>query len=370
MAVIIYIDRKRFVFKTPLTIPLLLFFFWSVLSVLWSLNVKNTVHDIGSHLLNHIIVFFILINLFNTRQRFKWLLWIVVFSALAFSAASLSYYYLIMGMPLGGRLGHIYQSINWSTELPSNFIGSLTIFAMLICINYFFQEDCPYRRIAALISSAVLCIVTILTWSRGSLIVLAIAITLILWPKMKKVNLISLIGLSLIIVIFFTPFKERMGRSSFVERLKINYVTAEVIKDHPVLGIGFGMKTFTDDLHLGKYTSNLAGNHKPVEILTPHNLLLDITVRLGLVGLSFFLSIIYALGRLCEEVIKNASDNFVKQWSRCMAISAVCYMTLGLSEPLFLFSASATIFYIILAAIVILSRLGNKDYPTQSYSAG
>ncbi len=89
MAVILIVLRTfPVVVKTPLTYPFLLFFLWSCLSLVWALNFENTLNDVRAHLLNHLILFFLIINFFNSKNRLHGLALIVVASAVCFSMVS------------------------------------------------------------------------------------------------------------------------------------------------------------------------------------------------------------------------------------------------------------------------------------------
>ncbi|MCX5847496.1 MAG: O-antigen ligase family protein [Deltaproteobacteria bacterium] len=318
---------------------------------------ENTIHDVRGHLLNHIILYFLLINSFNSKKRLTSLAWIIVISATTFSITGMFYYYTIMDNPIETiRFGHLlFDSVNVSTELPVNFIGTLTIFAILICLNFFFQESRFDRRVTIITCTIPLLVATLLTQSKGSFVSLVIASTILLLLKAKKIALFFLIAMVLIGI--FTPLKTE----SLKQRLAINYVTYEVIKDHPILGIGFGMQTFINNIDKESYMNRVPEKYRPEEIYTPHNLLLDITVRLGLIGLILFFSIIFVFGKMCRETIRKTRDDDIKEWGRFTVISFVAYFTIGMAEPVFLFSASATVFYIILAIITILWRLNQEE---------
>ena len=66
---VILISLRTFpvVVKTPLTVPFLLFLLWAALSLIWALNFENTLIDVRAHLLNHLILFFLIINFFMRK---------------------------------------------------------------------------------------------------------------------------------------------------------------------------------------------------------------------------------------------------------------------------------------------------------------
>jgi len=352
----------KLIIKTPLTYPFLIFFIWSCLSLVWALNFENSVSDVRGHMINYLILFFLIINFFNSKKRFNILAWIVVLSAVVFSIIGMVYYYIIMDNAFFAvRLGHILpNNINASTELPVNMIGTLTITALMLCLFFFFREVNFWKKIAIAGCAVIIVAATVLTQSRGAIIALVTVTIIILFMKNKKLIPVFLIGLSLIVII--SPWKkDRMEIKSFVERLKINYITINVIKDHPLLGIGFGMKTFSDDPNIKDYAKHkVSAQYKPEDIYSPHNWLLDITVRLGLIGLALFMGIIFTFLRMCRQIIKYAKDDTIRQGGIYVTVAFISYFIIGLMEPVFLFSASAIIFYVILAMITILWLL-NKS---------
>ena len=359
--ILVFSKRSTFIFKTPLTLPLMFFLLWATLSVFWSLNMENSIHDVRAHLLNHIILYFLLINSFSSRKGLATLAWIVVISATIFSVAGMFYFYIILDNPIGNRFGYLsIGNINVFPELPVNFIGTVTVFAILICLHFLFQERPLYSRAAIITCLLLLFAATILTRSRGTFIALVFAVTIQLLFKKKKIVsfyfLLALVG-----IVMLTPLKNRLELGALKQRLKINYVTYQVIKDYPITGIGFGMQTFINDIDEASYINIIPKKKRPENILTPHNLLLDITVRLGLIGLISFLSIIFVFGKMCWETIRHVKDDDIRAWASCIVISFIAYFTIGLVEPVFLFKASASIFYIILAMITILWRLNQGD---------
>jgi O-antigen ligase len=347
----------------------MLFLIWAILSISWALNIENSLHDVRGHLANHIILFFLLINFFNSRKRLAILLWAVVISAAAFSLVGMVYYYLIMGDSIHAtRFGFLLSnSVNWSTELPVNFIGTITVFAIIVCMHLSYQEFRLYRHVAIITCMIPTLIATILTQCRGTFVALIIAIIIQLFIKAKKILLLFMLAIAVILMWF--PSQDRMIANSFKERLKINYFTYEVIKDYPLTGIGFGMQTFVNDVDKNLYMKRLPEKYRPELVYTPHNLLLDITVRLGLIGLILFLYIIFAFGKMCWKTMKYARDEDIKSYAECMAISFIAYFTIGVAEPVFLFSASAIVFYVILAIMTILWHL-NKNEDTLPFCSG
>jgi O-antigen ligase len=227
LAVVLFLivfKRIDFTFNTPLAFPLVLFLIWAILSIFWALNIENSLHDVWGHLANHIILFFLLINFFNSRKRLTILSWTVVISAAAFSLVGMFYYYVIIGDSIHAtRFGFLLSnSVNWSTELPVNFIGTITVFAIIICLHLSYQEFRLYRHVAIITCMIPTLIATILTQCRGTFVALIIAIIIQLFVKAKNVLLLFILAIA-VILMFFPLQQSRMIADSFKERMKINY---------------------------------------------------------------------------------------------------------------------------------------------------
>lgn len=349
-----------FFLKTPLTYPLIIFFLWSLLSILWAIDVDNTINDVRGHLLNHIIFFFLMINFYSSRKRLDSLAWIIVSSAAFFSLLGLIYYYIIMDNPVKSiRFGFLMSDAkNVSTELPVNFIGTLNIPGIFFCLYLFNQSSYLYRRIAIVLCAVPTVVGMLLTQSRGTLAAFVFSVIALLVLSKKKLMPV-LVLITMTILILLSPATERLEASSLVERIKMNMVACEVLKDYPLKGIGFGMMTFNDSIDKEAYINRMPEKLRPAEIVVPHNWLLDIAVRIGLVGLVLFLVILYIFAAMCWQSFRHARDDGIKRLAMYLIVASIAYFIMGLLEPLFLFKASAMMFYILLGMMTVLSRLNH-----------
>jgi O-antigen ligase len=312
------------------------------------------------HLLNDVILFFLLINFFNSRKRLDILAWIIVLSAAFFSVIGIVYYYFIAGnsIPSDRFSFLISNKPNTAAELPINFIGTLNITAILFCLFFFFQSSSWYRRMAIILCALVPFAAIILTQCRGTLAAFFIAGGTML--LLRKKTLLPIFLVAITILTFVTPFKNRLDTFSLKERLKINYVACEVLKDYPLKGIGFGMLTFKDSINKEAYLNKLPEKDRPVEIYGAHNWLLDIALRVGLIGLILFLAILFVFVKICWKTIQQARDDGIRSRGMYVAFAFLAYFVMGLVEPLFYYRASAMMFYIFLAMITVLSSLNHE----------
>jgi len=352
------------VVKTPLTLPFLLFFLWSCLSLIWALNFDNTLNDLRRHLLYYLILFFMVINFFNSRTRLHWLAWVLVFSAVVFSVVSVVFYYVIMDSSIAEtRLGYLLPDGRhvWR-ELSVNMIGALTIPAFLFCFYFFRKASGILYKSLLIINAGIILVATTLTQSRGTLT--ALLVTGIIFLLIKNRKLLPLFLAIIILIAVLSPFKNRTDMSTLFERLKINNVFLQVVKDYPLKGIGFGVNTYFENVDIKGYISKVPDHWKPlVPVIGPHSWLLDIMIRTGIIGFSLFLFILFMYLKMSWQVVRKARDPVIRDMAIYVSLSFLSYFIVGLAEPLFWESAPIMYFYVLMSMMTILWLLNQGESP-------
>jgi O-antigen ligase len=355
VVVLVLFKSTEFSFKTPLLVPFGIFVFWSFLSIFWALNVENTIHDFYSHLIRYIIFYFITVNFFNSKERLVCLSWVIIISSTAFSVGGLIYYYLILNNSLSARFASSF------THIPTNFVGFVTLFAIILTLHNIFTDNHLYRRVFLFICLFTLSAATLLTQTRSSLVALFIAGGIMLIKNKKSIFIFTLIFL---IIFVATPLRKRFSLENILhnERIPNYYIMFEVIKSYPIMGIGFGNETYGTNIDLKDYQKKIPPNIKSIPhplLVDPHNMLFSIVVRLGLVGLVLFLYVLFVFGKMCVKSIKEGKDYFIKSWGRCIVSAFVGFFIIGIFEPSFS-HLQETVFFTILSMITIVWRLDEK----------
>lgn len=350
--------KATFSFKTPLSIPFALFVLWSFVGLFFALNKPNSIHDFYAHLLEYIAFYYILVNSFNTRKRLVGLIWVTILSAAAFSIWAITYFYFFLGNDISTQLGLGF------TEIPINIIGIVTLFAIILSLYLFRQKTNIYRKTSLVICLIITSLATLLTQTRGTLLAMVFSLT-ILSLKNKKVLMVFTV--SLLIAIAFLPVRHRLTMENIINKLRddprtgIAYNFIGVIKDYPITGIGFGMQTYADEKLLAKYNARVPANYRqPVPYKAPHNLLIDVAVRLGLVGLALYLYIIFAFIRTGWKTIRHGRDDFIKSWGICLMAAFIAVFIQGMFENTHS-GPPAIVLYAIFAMMTILWRLNMES---------
>jgi len=161
---------------------------------------------------------------------------------------------------------------------------------------------------------------------------------------------------------------DRIRNEGFTKdiRIKMNRLTIEVIKDYPIVGIGFGGEIFGNNnlVDLAKYNRLLPPEYQQDAdfgiVGSPHNTILDIAVRTGLVGLVLFLSILITSAWMLWRAIRLKQGEYFKSWAICLFACLASFMIPALFADA-AFGPRVVVFYTILAMITILWNIVQKE---------
>jgi O-antigen ligase len=363
LMIILFYQKTGVTLYSPLTLPIILFFIWAAFGLFFTPDIKNTFHDLRAHLLEYIIIFYLLVNYFGSRKKLEIISWIIIISATIFCIGAIIDFYFIKGFPFQERMGVLTFS-----QMLTDYVGFVTVFAITLALNNLLKNKKVFYRILLLLCFLILCAATLITQSRGSIIGLFSSLILLSFNN-KKIML--LVVLSVLIILLLPGLKERFNYESLVhnERNRINRLTIEVIKEHPLTGIGFGMQIYgnkdKDIVDLEKLNSRLPVQYQQKEIIvSPHNMLLDITARTGIIGAVLFLYILLAAFLMLGKILRATDDQYFKSWAICLLAGFVSFLIPSLFADTTL-GPPVVVFYTILAMITILWNLSQKDNKVQ-----
>jgi len=346
---LVLLRKMEFSFKSPLTFPFVAFAAWALLGIFFAINRENSLHDFYAHLLKYLAFFYIVVNVFNTEKRFQLLSWIIVLSAGALSYGGIAYVYGIQGYSFSERF------VNPAYFPYREFIY---VFATLAAFNIIFGGKSLFQRIILLLCLVGTIGATLLTQNRGALIALSISILILFINKRR--DLVALVALIVVSILLLSPFSSRFKDVSVDKNYRIGtqLLYVEVIKDHPIIGIGFGMQTYTDKrLLLEKYNSRVSDTYRQNFIVaTPHNTILDIATRVGIVGLALYFWIIAAFLRMNYQMIRHGKNHFIKEWGLCLFAAFIAFFIQAVFHDA-TYGVQVIVQYLIFAMGTILWRL-------------
>lgn len=366
LLVLIGFRKTAFSLRSPLTLPFILFSLWAVFGLFFTLDFDNTLHDLRVHLLEYLIIFYLLTNYFNSQKRLEILAVVVISSSTIFALGTDVIYYFIDDFPFSSRLG-IGADFR---EMPCINIGFLTLPAIFLAFNRLQNSKAIMHTILYTGALLILIITTFLTQSRGTLLGLLAALIILCLSNRK---FILVLIAALILALFIPGLTDRFDPEKMIndERNKTNHLAMEVIKAHPVTGLGFGMRIYPNSglVDLKKLNEHFPAEYQQESVIPyPHNTILDITVRTGVIGLVLFLIILFVSFLLLWKVFWTTKNQYLKSWSICLTACFVSFLVPALFTDT-TFGPRAIIFYTLLAMITILWNLArNKKIPENSLS--
>ena len=345
--------KVQFSFQSPLTIPLVLFVLWVSIGLFFAIDAENSIHDYQTHLLKYIAFYYIVVNFFGSRKRLSALSWVVILSGAIFSVGDIVYFYGIRGNPLSEKL------VTGISEVAVNWVGIVAVPAAVFALQYLIAgNDNRLKALAffCIISTFTICI---LTQARSTMLALFLSI-FILFARNKKIMIVCL-GI-VVMITTMTPLMDRLSeKDTILRRLSIHYLNCEIIKDYPILGIGFGMETYRSGkyIDLEAYRKRVPEKYRSLSVYSdPHSWPFSIAIRTGLVGLALFLYILFVSFRMVWISIRRRSDD---HWGRPLTASFVAILVIGFFEPFFS-HVPEIVFYTLLSMMTIVWKIGTvKD---------
>ena len=283
-------------------------------------------------------------------------------------------------------------------------MGVITLLGAILSTHHLTEKGQSWWYCALLVFCLLALLgVTVLTKSRSNFVALGI-VAVILLLKYKKVLLAF--ALVFVLFVFLSPIKDRFilsensdisDKGSLLHRISIAYISFEIIKDYPVVGTGFGIKTFQNrkaidpkaynarlpkKLRLDEWGPRVVNlkTHKerglenstkngrsPEEIdivlhlfKRPHNMFLNIGVRMGLVGLALFLYLLFVAGKMCWETMRHGRNPFLRGWGQCVMAAFAMFLVKGSLDPIFTHLTEVVLFTIF-AMITIVWNLNRAE---------
>ena len=347
--------RMHFTVELPMTMPLVLFAVWALIGIFTALDQDNSIHDFRSHLLRYMVFFYLMANFYTSRKGLAAISWVVIISSAIASLVGLGFFYGTLNHDLGDRFGNTPKF----SEIPTNQIGLLTVFAIILCLHHFRGALGFWRKMGFIALACPPAVATFMTQTRSAMVAIFLAI-LVLLSQQKKLLVMFLFLFLLLVTVLPVGNRFFAGGGAGV-RLRQYQLTLEVLKDYPIMGIGFGMKRYDSLLDLNTYKKKLPEKWQNKKFLgIPHAMLTNIAVRTGLVGLGLFLWVVFVVIRTCWMNMKYGIDPFIRDWARCVFSALVGFLAIGLFEPVF-FHAGEVVLYTIFAMATILWRLDRED---------
>ena len=331
---IFYFQRYRdwSALKTPFALPVALFTGWAFIGLFWALDVNSSLHDIRSHLLKYIVLFLLLTIFFNSRVKIRLLFWAIVVSVMVSGFHDMYYFYVVGKNTFLTRMCIIQQ-------LPCGPMGLMALIALSLVVHLFRTGEGLWGKCVLAVCFGGLFLILFVTQMRSLMVALPFVILALFWDNKKLLSAVMLIMI-FFILIFFTQVRPLDNGIQNADRLTINYMSLLLIKEHPIIGIGFNIDTPGNKEIIDHEALRARVPQKfkteAVEYTNPHNIWLGMAVRLGLVGLLFFILIVIKGGMICFAGIKKNDNQELRLTGQLCLCLLVLFSIYGLFNEVFM----------------------------------
>lgn len=351
--------KKAFRWSTPLALPFAGIAAWSLIGLFFAVDRTNTAQDILFHLLKYYALYALVVRFYPSQKGFDTLARIVVSSTALFSAGAIVYFYLMMGHALSERLGHSEQYSFF--EMSANYMCFPTVFASLLAFNLLLKATRAAERALLGLALLLLLSATLLTQTRGGLIALAAGLVVLFVRDRRRLALVLAGLFAAALAVFANPESTtRFSPKAILgnERLSMVHMYLEMVRERPLAGVGFGMQNLQKRNYMRPYYERVPESYRDEGFhVSPHNFYLDVTVRLGVVGLLLYLAVAATAWVMALKARReNPGDGLcmLAAWTALLLQAAVADASFG---------APAVVFYLNLAMITILWKEAREALP-------
>lgn len=179
------------------------------------------------------------------------------------------------------------------------------------------------------------------------------------WPWLAGLGVAGVAGVLTLLQIPALAGRLSLGQTSFI-RINLWRASLEMIREHPLWGVGLDNFLYA---YRGRYIFNAAWTDPNLN--HPHNLLLDLATRLGLIGLAVGLYLFWQLGRRAIELPGRVTPGWQPAAAGLLAATGYA-VAHGLVDHSFFLVDLAFSFYWLLGLAVWLDRAGLDKRPIPS----
>jgi putative inorganic carbon (HCO3(-)) transporter len=355
--------NKEFV-RTQVTLPLLLFFTLTCISMIHSLNFKDSLQGGVLRLLLYVCVYLALVQEVKDASHIKKIIFAI---ALGLSLVSVdAVWQVITGHSFIRRdfvpvmnIGLLRATASFK---DSNLLGIyLSALVPLVAGFAFFYGKARGRVFFILVT--ILSVAGIaLTYSRPTILALYISFLLFAVIRKNKILIAFLIG-GLCVSPFIAPasVKEWAKQVDYNpvrfmcndDRIAVYHNAIRMIRSHPLIGVGTNtfMKNYKAYKEFPEYRNVVTS-----DFMYAHNNFLHMAAEIGLLGLGVFVWLLYRLFKECLRLYGELQDKFLKTVCVSVCICLIAFLVNGLTESSLFYARVAVLFWYLAGLALSLKK--------------
>lgn len=345
--------------KEAIDLPILLFVIIITISTITSIDPSGSFRDLAIHITS-IGFLFVIVNNINSKRDFNIFIVFLVFSATL--VALYGFYQYKVGVEMEAKWVDTVNNPDVKTRIYSvfgnpNILAEYLIMIIPISISLFWFSKKAHKKMVFLITSLILMLALILTLSRGGWLGFAFGIFVFILLIEKRL-LLSIIPVTLG-ALYFLPQSilnrilsiGNLADSSNSYRIRMWSITWNIIKDHWLVGVGFGHLPFKATFET--YIRTMPTYHA-------HNTYLETMAEMGILGFIVFISFIFILYKYSIKKLIKGKDRYIKTMAAGVLAGLSSVLVHGAVENILYIPRIIMTFWILVALILALMRISDE----------
>ncbi|WP_427340374.1 O-antigen ligase family protein [Caloranaerobacter sp. DY30410] len=355
----IFIVRQDFK-KSVFGVFIFVLAFVMLISTLTSYNPQGSFRDLVIHFssLGFLIV---VVNNIENKKQLNSILTLFVFTAVLVAIYGLYQY------KAGIKLDKAWVDVSINPDINTrvfsvfgnpNILAEYLIMSIPISISLFWFTKKLLKKLIFLVSSLILIVTLILTFSRGGWLGFAFGL-LIFVILVEKRLLLSLIPAG-VLAIFIMPSSVihrittigNLSDSSNAYRIKVWTITLDIIRDNLITGVGFGYIPFRETFV--KYIRTMNVYHA-------HNMYLETLAEMGIGGFVLFILFIFIIYKYAIITLIKNNDRYLKTIIAGVLAGLSSVLFHGLFENILYLPRIIITFWLLISFILVAVRLSKNE---------
>lgn len=323
--------NKKVIKANTLLIPMFLAGVFMIINSFTSLNILGSMRDLAFNF-GGIFLALMVYKEVNTKERLNNILTSIAIGAALVGVFGL-YQFVFLGTVqrewIDASLKGVITRRAYSVFMNPNIFAEYLVLVTPLVVSQFWAHRDGFKKFIYLMISGLLLLNMMLTFSRGGMVSIAVAAMVFLFFAMRPL-FVFLIPIG-IFSINFLPEKIQnriysifnFADSSTSYRFKMWGITKDLIRDHSMVGVGFGNKAFKQEFEL---------LIRSMPIFHAHNTYLEIMAEGGALGIiSFLYIVIGSIVNLFKSGMKS-TDKYIRTVSIGLLASIIGILTNGMTE--------------------------------------
>lgn len=292
-------------------------------------------------------MFYVIVNNINTQDKIRKVIYAFLLSGIIVCIYGAYSYFSEINLSAG--------RLNGTFRQPNRYAQYLIILSSLAISMIANAKNIKWKAVLAAIL-AIIILNLYWTFSRAGYAAFILAILVYFLKTPMKIRITIVIFILLGIAALFNSEKFRSRLTLFGEERQLVYKSSfEILKDYPIIGVGYGDKNFYK-LYKSKYKDTDATvNHSGT-----HNIFLQSAVETGIIGLIAFILLHLKIFIMYIKTYKTAYNDEIK-WLCLWAISSfVGVFAIGQLHTLYR-DRNVHIFWFIVAIMVSIYQINYEQ---------